>query len=114
MKGVIISVLVVLAMVQVIVKPIEALICGDIANEVLLCSPYLTGSVVQPSSECCNGVKQIKTMLVTRDDKHQMCNCLKWAVSNYHDIKDEALAALPAKCDTTLPYTISKNMDCDK
>ncbi|KAF5197769.1 Non-specific lipid-transfer protein cw18 [Thalictrum thalictroides] len=116
MKGVIIAVLVVLAIVQVMVRPIEAFDCGDIGLKVIWCAPYLTGYEVQPSFECCNGVKIIKTMLATRDDKIQICNCLKWAVTNYRspEIKDAPLAALPVKCGTTLPYTISKNMDCDK
>ncbi|KAF5187717.1 Non-specific lipid-transfer protein, partial [Thalictrum thalictroides] len=113
MKGVIICVLVVLAMVQVMVKPIEAFTCGDLAMKVMACAPYVTGFADQPSPECCNGVKQIKAMMVTKDDTREMCKCLKIAASAYPKIKDAALAALPDKCGAPLPFTISKNMDCN-
>ncbi|KAF5197770.1 Non-specific lipid-transfer protein [Thalictrum thalictroides] len=115
MKGVIASVLVVLAiMVQVMVEPIEAFTCGELAMKVMPCAPYVTGSAVQPSPECCNGVKTLKSMMVTKDDTREMCKCLKAAASAYPSIKDEAIAALPDKCGAPLPFTISKNMNCDK
>ncbi|PIA30427.1 hypothetical protein AQUCO_05500001v1 [Aquilegia coerulea] len=114
MKGVmIISVLVVFSMVQVIVKPIEAFTCVELAMKVIPCASFVIGSAVQPSPECCNGVKQLKTMLVTRNDKRAMCNCLKMAASAFPKLKDEAITSLPAKCGAPLPFTISKNMNCD-
>ncbi|PIA34124.1 hypothetical protein AQUCO_03900205v1 [Aquilegia coerulea] len=113
MKLVIISVLVVLSMVQVIVKPIEAFNCAEIAMKVTSCAPFVIGSAVQPSPECCNGVKQLKAMMVTKNDKREICNCLKIAASAYPKLKDAAIAALPAKCGAPLPFTISKNMNCN-
>ncbi|PIA34125.1 hypothetical protein AQUCO_03900206v1 [Aquilegia coerulea] len=111
MKGVIIGFLVVLCMVEVMVEPVEAYTCGDVKTKIIPCGPYITGETPIPSPVCCHEVKQFKTMGVT---SRHICICLKAVRSAYPDLKEAAVAALPVKCGITLPFTISKNIDCNK
>ncbi|KAF5187361.1 Non-specific lipid-transfer protein [Thalictrum thalictroides] len=110
MKGVILGVIVVLAMVL----PRQAFNCMDVTKSLVQCSSYVIGPAHEPSKPCCDGVKQLKAMAVTGDDKRQICSCCKNAASHYGaKLKNDAVTALPAKCGAPLPFTISKSFDCD-
>ncbi|KAF5204086.1 Non-specific lipid-transfer protein [Thalictrum thalictroides] len=115
MKGVmmIIGVLVVFSMVQVMVKPIEAFTCQDIAVILKDCSAYATGKIPNPPAGCCNGVKQLEKMGVTKTDQQQICGCLKTACTTYPDVKEAACLALPGKCNAKFPFKVSKSAQCN-
>ncbi|KAI3867072.1 hypothetical protein MKW92_032426 [Papaver armeniacum] len=73
--------------------------------------PYLVGSASHPVTACCDGVKQIKVLATTTDEKSQACSCVKDAVNKCQNIKKDAASRLPTKCGVTLAYPISKNID---
>ena len=113
MNKVIISVLVVLATVQLMVEPSQAVNCVDVDKSLVKCISYLTGAVPLPAEGCCDGVKQLKGMVATTADRRQACTCVKTAAAKYQNIKDDAVSALPTKCGTPLSFPISKNINCD-
>ncbi|XWS32428.1 hypothetical protein CRYUN_Cryun23aG0158500 [Craigia yunnanensis] len=115
MKSVIISALVVLAMVQLMVKPGEADVsCQEVDNSLAACVPYLTSGSGNPSTPCCTGVANIKAMAVTTADKQAACNCVKDAAAHIPAIKEDAAASLPAKCNVQVSFPISKSTNCQK
>ncbi|KAK9152990.1 hypothetical protein Sjap_000470 [Stephania japonica] len=113
MKKVIICVLVVLAMVQLMVEPSQAVNCVDVDRSLLPCLTFLTGQVPEPAGGCCDGVKALKGMVTTTADKRQACNCVKLAAAHYQNIKDDAVSSLAGKCGTPVSFPISKNIDCN-
>ncbi|KAA8515854.1 hypothetical protein F0562_019033 [Nyssa sinensis] len=112
MKGVVISMIVVLAMIQFMVKPGQAISCGQVDASLAPCVPYLTGGG-NPAPACCDGVKNIKGMAATTADRRAACNCVKDAANRYSNLKDDAAQALPAKCGVQMNIPISKSTNCD-
>ena len=115
MKSVIISVFVVLAMVQFMVKPGQAAVSCDEVNECLAsCIPYLTSGAGNPSAQCCGGVGKLQKISETTADKQAACNCVKQAAARIPTIKEDAASSLPAKCNVQINYPISKNTNCQE
>ncbi|PIA33488.1 hypothetical protein AQUCO_04100134v1 [Aquilegia coerulea] len=112
MKGVIMVVLAVLAMVQV-QQADEVYTCLDIQNYLLACTSYMIGDAARPSLICCDHLKQVRDWGVTTKDKRDTCNCLKLAISTYQHIIDERLASMLGMCEVILSFSLSKNMDCN-
>ncbi|KAI3938107.1 hypothetical protein MKW98_018663 [Papaver atlanticum] len=113
MMKVFFCVVVVLAMAHVMVEPSQATFtCTDVDKCLVQCMPYLVGTATVPASACCDGVKQIKGMAITVEDKRQACGCVKDAANKYQNIKEDAASGLPTKCGVPLSYPISKNIDC--
>ncbi|XP_059636045.1 non-specific lipid-transfer protein 1-like [Cornus florida] len=108
MKGVVISAMLVLAMVQFMMKPGEAISCGQVDASLAPCVPYLTNGGT-PTTECCNGVKSIKGMATTPVAKRTTCNCVKDAANRYSNLKDDAAQAHPAKCNVQMDIPISRS-----
>ncbi|XP_059658912.1 non-specific lipid-transfer protein 1-like [Cornus florida] len=113
MKGVVISVMVVLVMIQLMAEPGQAISCGQVDASLAPCVPYLT-SGGNPTPECCNGVKSIKGMAATPTDKQTACKCVKDAANRYANLKDDAAQALPAKCNVQMDIPISRTTNCNK
>ncbi|XP_057466661.1 non-specific lipid-transfer protein 1-like [Actinidia eriantha] len=111
MKGVII-VVVVLAMVQLMVEPGQAITCGQVDAALAPCVPYLTGGG-NPAPKCCDGVKDIKGMASSTVDKRATCNCVKAAANRYPSLKDDAAEALPTKCGVQMDIPVSRTTNCD-
>ncbi|XWS45824.1 hypothetical protein CRYUN_Cryun14cG0012700 [Craigia yunnanensis] len=115
MKGVVISVFVVLAMVQFMVKPGQATVSCDEVNECLAsCIPYLTSGAGNPPAQCCGGVGKLQKIAETTADKQAACNCVKQAAARIPSIKEDAASSLPAKCNVQINYPISKNTNCQE
>ncbi|XVF33614.1 hypothetical protein REPUB_Repub17cG0183300 [Reevesia pubescens] len=115
MKGVVISVLVVLAMVQFMVKPGEATVsCQDVNDSLKDCIPFLISGAGSPTAACCAGVGRLQNMAVTTADKKAACNCAKDAAASVPTIKEDAAASLPAKCNIQVNFPISKNTNCQE
>ncbi|XP_022759483.1 non-specific lipid-transfer protein A-like [Durio zibethinus] len=113
MKGVVISVLVVLAMVQFMVKPGQATVtCPQVNDALRDCIPYLTSGAGNPTVACCGGVDRLQKMASTTADKQAACNCAKDAAARIPAIKEDAAASLPAKCNVQVNFPISKNTNC--
>jgi hypothetical protein len=121
MKGVnvviIISMLVVLAMVQLsfMARPGQAmtsLTCEQVGACLAPCIPFLTQGG-EPSSKCCEGVKNIKASTPTAQDKRDACECVKAAANHLSNLKDDMAAALPTKCKVQMDIPVSRTTNCD-
>ncbi|KAJ8565568.1 hypothetical protein K7X08_008144 [Anisodus acutangulus] len=112
MKGIIISAIVVLTVIQLMFEPGQALTCGQVDASLAPCIPYLTQGG-EPGAACCSGVKSLKGLAQTTADKKAACNCVKAAANKYANLKDDAAQALPTKCSVTMDTPISRNVNCD-
>ncbi|XP_058098965.1 non-specific lipid-transfer protein A-like [Magnolia sinica] len=111
MKGAAICMLV-LAVAYLMVEPGDAVACGDVTKAVAPCVPFLTGSEQKPASGCCDGVKQLKNLAPTPEDRRAACACIKTASAKYKDLKPDAVSSLPTHCGVSLPFPVSKDIDC--
>lgn len=107
-------ILIVLAMTCLTVESARGVNCVDVATALHQCVPYLLGQAAEPTSVCCAGVTHLKEIATTTADKQVACSCMKEAASHLSGLKDEAVSALPAKCNAPLPYPISAAVDCTK
>jgi Protease inhibitor/seed storage/LTP family len=64
------------------------------------CLSYLTGSQSSPSAACCEGVKKLKSLPSSTDEKRFACDCVKQAAAKFSNIKDDAVKGLPTACGT--------------
>ncbi|KAJ6400238.1 hypothetical protein OIU84_015815 [Salix udensis] len=114
MKGAVISMVVLVASVQFMVKPAEAIItCGDVDSDLFACVPYLTGKGGDdPPPQCCAGVVKLKNSAVSIADKQAACKCVQAAASRISGIDDAAASSLPAKCNVHIDFPISKDFNC--
>lgn len=101
-----------LLIAYVVANPSEAITCMDVDMCVAPCMSYLTGAESSPSAACCEGVKRLKSLPSSTDEKRFACNCVKQAASKIADIKDDAIKGLPTACGTPLPFPISLQFDC--
>ncbi|KAK9273469.1 hypothetical protein L1049_018279 [Liquidambar formosana] len=88
MKVAVIPMLGVLAMIQFMAKPGQAtnITCGQVDSCLAPCIPYLTGGG-EPVPACCDGVKNLKAMTPTTEDRRAACTCVKEAADRYQNIK---------------------------
>ncbi|KAK4414592.1 Non-specific lipid-transfer protein 1 [Sesamum alatum] len=114
MKGGIVAVLAVFAIVLLTVQPGQAVTCGQVDAALVPCVSYLTGHGDSPSPACCAGVKAVKGMAQTTADKRASCACVKAAANRYADLKDSAAQSLPTKCGVQMDIPVSRTVDCDK
>ncbi|KAK4379471.1 hypothetical protein RND71_001333 [Anisodus tanguticus] len=117
MKVVAVLVLVALAMVQLAMAAQsggqEAFTCGQVDAALAPCVPFLTQGG-EPGASCCSGVKTLKGMAQTTDERRTACNCVKAAANRYANLKDDAAQALPGKCGVALDIPISRTTNCDQ
>lgn len=95
-------------------EPAEAFSCANIMPAVAQCASFATGRVVQPSGGCCNELGRLPGMTRTTADRRQACNCLKQIAPQYPSAKASLLLALRQKCGVTLPFSITRNTDCNR
>ncbi|KAK2997501.1 hypothetical protein RJ639_026458, partial [Escallonia herrerae] len=81
MKAAVISAIMVLAMVQLMVKPGQAINCGQVDASLTPCLTYLRQGGTPPPL-CCNGVRTITEMATTQADKRVACQCVKDAATS--------------------------------
>ncbi|XP_021851885.1 non-specific lipid-transfer protein 3-like [Spinacia oleracea] len=90
-----------------------AMTCGTVTKNIAQCITYLKGGDT-PSDACCAGVKTLKNLASTSEDKKAACNCLKTAAASMTGLDEKKAAGLPAKCNVSISYTISPDTDCSK
>jgi hypothetical protein len=93
-----------------------ALQCGQVAQLMAPCMPYLAGAPagVTPYGICCNSLGVLNQLAATLADRVAACTCIKAAAAGgFPSVVDFTRAAgLPATCGLSLSFTISPNMDC--
>ncbi|XP_021281116.1 non-specific lipid-transfer protein 4.3-like [Herrania umbratica] len=99
MKGGVILVLVVVAMVQFMVKPgVQAAVtCQQVVDALEPCVPFLTSGAGNPTVACCDSVGRLKKIAQTPTDKQEACTCAKDAAARLPAVKEDDAASLPAK-----------------
>ncbi|KAK4379472.1 hypothetical protein RND71_001334 [Anisodus tanguticus] len=117
MKVVAVLVLVALAMVQLTMAGRSGgqggFTCGQVDSILAPCVPYLTQGG-QPGDACCSGVKTLRGLAQSTDERRTACNCVKAAANRYANLKDDAAQALPSKCGVALDIPISRTTNCDQ
>jgi hypothetical protein len=88
--------------------------CEEAKASILPCIGYLIGSDDNPSTDCCNSVKDLKSSVPTKEDRHKACECLKKASVHFPSIREDLSNKLPKKCHVDISFTISKTMKCDR
>ncbi|OMO82227.1 Plant lipid transfer protein/Par allergen [Corchorus olitorius] len=114
MKGVVISVFVMVAMVQFMVEVEGSMTCEKVTTALTPCLPYLTTGGGVPSQECCTGVGNLQKMARSTTDRQVACDCAKQSAARIPAIREDAAASLPAKCNLPVDFPISKTTDCTK
>ncbi|XP_031260303.1 non-specific lipid-transfer protein A-like [Pistacia vera] len=113
MKSIVMFVLAV-AMVYFMVKPGEAVQCGQVAASLASCMPYLEAAGQNPSTACCDGVRNIKAITPTTADRQAACECVKSAAAKHPNINQDAASSVPGKCGVPLNIPISPYTNCAK
>ncbi|MCD7451451.1 hypothetical protein HAX54_011959 [Datura stramonium] len=80
------------------------------------CLSYLMGGSNQAApAGCCSGIQSLYTAASTTAGRQGVCSCLKSGAASLGSSIDTSKAAtLLSKCDVTVPYKISPNIDCSK
>ncbi|KAK8339476.1 hypothetical protein V6Z11_A08G037300 [Gossypium hirsutum] len=91
MKGLVISVIVAVTMVQFMAEPGETAVVS--CDEVDECLVYCK-------------------IAVTTAEKQTACSCIKEAAAGFPSIKEGVASSLPNKCNVQFNYPISKNTNC--
>ncbi|KAF7844109.1 non-specific lipid-transfer protein-like [Senna tora] len=96
----------------------SSIACSDVVKEITPCLNYLRGSDgsnAKPSEECCNGVKLLDDDAKSKQERIDVCNCAKQALSDIGNYDPSRIPQLPKDCgfDFTLP-AIDKSTDCSK
>ncbi|CAA0816628.1 Non-specific lipid-transfer protein 8 [Striga hermonthica] len=88
--------------------------CTQVLNDLAPCLSFLQGKIDQPTAQCCGGIKALKAIVKTKEDRVAACNCGKQALSMV-DYDPKRLPLIPKPCgvDFNLP-PIDKNFDCSK
>lgn len=97
--------------VVVMAHVVAALGCIDLGPSMVQCSLYATGVVREPSLTCCNELRRLNGRAQTTIDRRRICFCYKQLVPQYPNLRD---AALPRLCGVSMPFLVSRNVDCSK
>ncbi|KAL2899879.1 IWF1': Non-specific lipid-transfer protein [Bienertia sinuspersici] len=65
-----------------------------------------------PTAACCTGVRTLKTLANTTQDRQTACRCMKSAATAFPGIDPKNTAALPSKCGVSLPGSVGPQTDC--
>ncbi|KAL3526513.1 hypothetical protein ACH5RR_011169 [Cinchona calisaya] len=101
-----------LCVVLLVAWPCEAITCEQVSGALLPCVSYLTGQRGSPTTECCGGVRNLRNMIPTQQDRRTACNCVKSAASRYPNLKPDAASNLPARCGVP-KIPITPNTNCN-
>lgn len=92
----------------------QTVTCGQVYGSMKPCMDYLSGKEAAPAPACCAGVRAVKGMAQTTEDKRATCSCLKQAAQSIEDLKDSVAQNLPTTCNVQLDVPISRTVDCTK
>ncbi|KAE9606300.1 putative plant lipid transfer protein/Par allergen [Lupinus albus] len=92
----------------------EGFSCDDVKEELFPCLDYITGEDGDtPSSECCEGIIDLKSSTRTKKDRRIACECLKAAAIGFSGLRDDLAASLPKQCGVNVGFTISSHVNCN-
>lgn len=119
------AVVMVVMVARMLVKPGEALTCGEPEEQRTgaLCNVYTRGDEPEPSHECCNAYRALRARAKTQAERRQLCSCVQEATSQSR--YNRGAAANPAvripkfdslseKCGLTFSFSADPKFDCNK
>ncbi|CAL1368397.1 unnamed protein product [Linum trigynum] len=87
--------------------------CQQVASQLAPCINHvLVGGGVSPV--CCQGVKKAATDVKTSADLRASCQCVKDSTARFPGVNYGRVNEVAPKCGTSVPYTVSPNLDCSK
>ncbi|XP_010690794.2 non-specific lipid-transfer protein [Beta vulgaris subsp. vulgaris] len=90
-----------------------AINCGLVSQSLAACLGFLENGQ-GPNAACCNGVKTLRNLTPTTQDKRTACRCMKSAASAIPGINHKYSAALPGKCGVSIPGPVGPQADCSQ
>ncbi|XP_057838065.1 non-specific lipid-transfer protein 1 [Cryptomeria japonica] len=91
----------------------SAISCGSLTLDLLPCLPYLRSGGGDPSSFCCNEIKQLNAAIRGKEARQGACKCILQQGKRYH-INWNNAKQLPGLCKVNLPVPVSPNTDCSR
>ncbi|KAI7741452.1 hypothetical protein M8C21_008532 [Ambrosia artemisiifolia] len=90
-----------------------ALTCEQVISDISPCATYLiNGGTV--STDCCNGVKLLNSVVTTTNDRQTVCKCSKQTATTLPGIIPDNVRSLPAKCGVKVDFDFDPSADCSK
>lgn len=108
MKGVVVSILVMLVMSCVVLEPCRALTCGDVNSSLAPCVNYLSGKGAA-TAQCCSGVHRLNGLANNTANRRAACNCMKANAGRVKGLRYDLINQLPRRCGVGLSFTIDLN-----
>ncbi|GFP91915.1 non-specific lipid-transfer protein [Phtheirospermum japonicum] len=95
-------------------KPAVSLSCVEVVRDLVTCLSFLQGMSSNPNPLCCDGVKALRAIEKTKDDRVAFCHCGKQALSRFN-YDPNKFPLVPKRCgvDLNMP-PIGKGYNCDK
>ncbi|KAF9672137.1 hypothetical protein SADUNF_Sadunf11G0009400 [Salix dunnii] len=88
-------------------------VCAGLPG-LLNCSPFLLGSVSSPAASCCKSLKWLSQHAINKEDKRELCKCLKVEDLKHKGVILDRAKTLPRLCKVQLPVPlVPDNIDCD-
>uniref|UniRef100_A0A7C8ZLX2 Non-specific lipid-transfer protein n=1 Tax=Opuntia streptacantha TaxID=393608 RepID=A0A7C8ZLX2_OPUST len=91
------------------------LTCGGVVQNLKPCIQYLksSGGGAAPLGSCCEGVRTVKKLAQTTQDRRTACQCMKTAAAKMQGFKYGVASKLPAQCGVSVGYMFSPNLNCN-
>ncbi|KNA20467.1 hypothetical protein SOVF_052140 [Spinacia oleracea] len=90
-----------------------AINCGVVSQTLAPCLGFLENGQGPPAA-CCDGVKTLKKLATTTEDKRTACRCIKSTAAAIPGIKQTNSVALPLKCGVSIPGDVGPKTDCSQ
>ncbi|XP_057962978.1 non-specific lipid-transfer protein A-like [Malania oleifera] len=93
-----------------------AMSCTQVYNRLYPCEPFVVkGGPPAPSPACCAGMRAVKNLIPTTNDRRQACTCLKHLGNEFRDrVNFGAAALLPRMCGVEFGFPISMATMCNR
>ncbi|KAL5228079.1 hypothetical protein ABZP36_016344 [Zizania latifolia] len=90
-----------------------AISCSAVYNTLMPCLPYVQAGGTVPRG-CCSGIQALLAAANNTPDRRTICGCLKNVANGASGGPYiTRAAALPSKCNVSLPYKITTNVNCN-
>ncbi|KAJ4770509.1 Non-specific lipid-transfer protein [Rhynchospora pubera] len=108
MKGLVVSLLLLVVMTYAMFEPCQALTCQDVTTSLAPCANYLTGKGTA-TQQCCGGVRKLNGLANNTVNRRFACNCMKDNAGRLKGLRYERINQLPGQCGVGLSFTIDLN-----
>lgn len=103
--------------VQIRMKQGEASICGEplVQRIGAKCNAFTGGNQPEPSGECCDAYRAVRSRLKTTAERREYCSCSHRVISQYPDsaARIPRIDSLPEKCEVPFLFSGDPKFDCN-